>query len=61
MDPVHPDYHIPWSEVINFGQLRLKCTASGISLIHLMMSEEMNEAVNKMKELENNENQEQEN
>lgn len=51
IDPIHPDYYIPMNEIET--DLRLKCTSTGIQLIHLVMSEEMNEAVSKMKELEN--------
>ena len=53
IDPIHPDYHIPLEEIRFQNCLIFKCTSTGISLIHLVMSEEMNEAVKKMKELEN--------
>ena len=50
-DPIHPDYHINLDEIPE--QLCLRCNLTNISIIHMMMSEEMNEAVNKIKEVEN--------
>ncbi|CAD8084338.1 unnamed protein product [Paramecium primaurelia] len=55
LDPVHYSYVMPLNEIKQTNQLRIKCIQTGISLIHLVMSEEMNEKVNKMKEQEGNE------
>ncbi|CAD8068185.1 unnamed protein product [Paramecium primaurelia] len=59
LDPVHYSYVMPLNEIQQSNQLRIKCIQTGISLIHLVMSEEMNEKVNKMKEQEGNEQQQQ--
>ncbi|CAD8099390.1 unnamed protein product [Paramecium sonneborni] len=59
LDPVHYSYVMPIHEIKQTNQLRIKCIQTGISLIHLVMSEEMNEKVNKMKEQEGNEQQQQ--
>ncbi|CAD8166748.1 unnamed protein product [Paramecium octaurelia] len=57
MDPVHYSYMIPFEEIKLNNQLRIKCLQTAISLIHLVMSEEMNEKVNKMKEQDGNDQQ----
>ncbi|CAK77025.1 unnamed protein product (macronuclear) [Paramecium tetraurelia] len=57
MDPVHCSYVIPFEEIKLNNQLRIKCLQTAISLIHLVMSEEMNEKVNKMKEQDGNDQQ----
>lgn len=49
IDPIHPDLTISKDE-IEKKVLRLRFQVTGQSLIHMVMSEEMNEAVNKMKE-----------
>ncbi|CAD8098768.1 unnamed protein product [Paramecium sonneborni] len=59
LDPVHYSYVMPLNEIKQTNQLRIKCIQTGVSLIHLVMSEEMNEKVNKMKEQEGNEQQQQ--